>query len=187
MYGKLLLFLVILISSASCANRRIKNPDCMSEPKQWLGLPIPLTLHANLKNKQQTLDAINYWNAISTMDEFFVVVEERNDIPQTITKKHDGVNFITDVPNWNDSKPNTIALTSQWIYGSIIFEADIYINSSAFDASTNAMFHELGHVLGVEHNEEEPESVFYPLSYPGQRITDRDIENLKCLGYYIKP
>lgn len=84
------------------------------------------------------------------------------------------------------SSPDLLALTSSWSdEEGVIVEFDLAINSKHHDWSTdakegacdlqNTLTHELGHAIGIDHDEANVEATMFPSSTPGETLK-RDLD-----------
>jgi hypothetical protein len=107
----------------------------------------------------------------------------------------DGRNVITMSNGWEPQFPNEQARTTIYWAGDLIYEADVRINASgtfqfsglleAQDGEVDMeslMVHELGHVLGLQHNDTNPSVMATTLAAATLRREPKasDIKSLQC-------
>lgn len=107
--------------------------------------------------------AVERWN-ISLGRKFFEVIETSK--PGPLAPRQDGENVIYWMDTWEENKWTEQARTTVFWFGNEINEADIRINAKDFrfflEVPQNAsdvhleslLIHELGHVMGLKHNDQ---------------------------------
>ncbi len=176
----LLLFSTIL---SGCMTISKTDINC-TMGKKWIQYPIALHLDRNLVEKQSVIEAIEYWNSISVNKELFVIIDE-DKIGNY--DKRDNKNFITSSYDYNKTS-DELAHTKRYYSDLIISEADIVINENyKNEIDTSTLIHELGHILGMNHNTENDRSIMFPYKKLNQRLTNEDIQELRCHNVWVKP
>jgi hypothetical protein len=110
--------------------------------------------------------------------------------------KKDERNVIYYSPDWDGDKPNEQGRTTIYWLGDIIYEADIRLNGSGTFSFFNGpaavptgkvdmeslVLHELGHVLGLQHNDQVPSVMATSLESGFKRREPKpaDLASLKC-------
>lgn len=171
----------ILLGSLMC-NGFITN--IFGEPRMPMKLPVQMILHESFpKEHIQTLkNAMDVWNKSSGKK--LLVLKDG------VTKNkqdRDGLNVIYWETNW-DKEENYEGLTINYFLMTPITESDVIINSryvtkEHIDFET-LLIHELGHVLGLDHSEDNDSVMLPTLPAYTQRhaLGWQDKSNLKCLG-----
>lgn len=168
------------------------NVDNYGERLSWHKLPIQIQIHESFPT--ELLPALK--NAMESWEEalgrpLFQVT--KTNVPGPLAPRKDGVNMIYVLPTWGTRPENTAGITQNFNTGLEIVETDLLLNGQqyAFYSKnvTNAaihmeslLAHELGHVLGLAHNEAKDSIMYYMLT-PGQIKTkpyELDIQNAKC-------
>lgn len=125
-----------------------------------------------------------------------LLVIRRGSNPGSETPQRDGVNKIYFIDHWEASRPATEqARTTIYWSGPKIFEADIRINAEKFQFFINAadatystvhieslLIHELGHALGLAHNDASDSVMRTSLAYGQVRVNieEDDKDSMAC-------
>lgn len=162
----------------------------------WKGrLPVKLYYHSSIPTgAYAALDkAVAEYNAhLGKGREIFRVVARGVD--GVAEPRKDGNSMIYWMNTWDANKPTEQARTTIYWSGVQVFESDIRINAKNFDyymgdASnftnldlTSLLVHELGHALGLAHNNASGSVMNFSLDQGQDRrkLTTTDIGNLGC-------
>lgn len=106
----------------------------------------------------------------------------------SFSKTKNEKNEIYLVSPWTEFAPSYLALTRGWWDNGSIAENDMMINVDTFNFRSDGrnfrslMVHELLHVLGMKHDDSDPESIMYPYTLVSQReyMTEKEYKNLEC-------
>lgn len=162
----------------------------------WKGnLPIPLRVHESFPpNYLSSLyEAVQIWET-SVGRRLFDIVSVREAGP--ILPRQDRISMIYWMNTWESDRTSEQGRTSIYWVGNAIQEADIRINAKDFSyyldtpsASksnevqlTSLLVHELGHVLGLKHDDAEPSVMATYLSVHTSRkaLTSTDSTSVQC-------
>lgn len=160
----------------------------------WKGnLPIPLHVHESFPpNYLSSLyEAVQIWET-SVGRRLFDIVSIRESGP--IMPRQDKISMIYWMNNWEPDRPSEQGRTSIYWVGNIIQEADVRINAKNFSyyldtpltgndvQLTSLLVHELGHVLGLKHDDSEPSVMATYLSVHTSRkdLSASDRQSLQC-------
>lgn len=195
-----LLLCVLPMVMTACGPRNTKQESCnfvqnvYGQRVSWKGeLPVKFYLHESVPAEfQESIKrAMHEWERITGKRLFELVgagIQGQNE------PKQDGVNVIYWMNTWEDNKPAEQARTSVYWVSDTIKEADIRVNDKNFDFYADheqgyndvhvesLMLHELGHVLGLKHND-STESVMatYLASHTVRNeVSTADLESVQC-------
>lgn len=160
------------------------------------GFPIEIRLSQSVPESahDDIAQAINIWNTSLNQNLFTLITDK---IESSIEPKSDNKNVIY----WFETWPYDFQrLGSTFLYytENNVTEADIVINAedykiSSDDELTSSEYdflslavHELGHILGLEHNDDSDFSIMRTLMAPGvsdQTPSATDIENINCMYF----
>jgi hypothetical protein len=160
------------------------------------GLNVPIDIYLDQSVPQQyelaIIESLKIWNERQKR-QLFRYRGYTGAGSQTPAK--DGISKIYFMNEWEENRANEQARTTVFWTGARIHEADIRINAKNFTYFTTAeptmssgvhfeslMIHELGHVLGLAHNE-APSSVMHAsLSFGLIRadLTEPDLNSVAC-------
>lgn len=157
--------------------------------------PIALYVHESFPTEMLPglQKAIDDWSEVLGHPAFKIVQTGY----QSSGPRQDGVNVIYWMSTWESNKTTEQARTSIYWLGDQIREADIRINASPIshftyyiDTTSNPqdihleslLVHELGHVLGLKHKEDQGSVMATYLAGHTLRnkISDADKEDIKC-------
>lgn len=165
----------------------------------WKGqVPIVMKLHTSFPKEFEdaAVQAAETWNR--ALGKTIIQIDLTSRDAGALDSRKDTRNIIYYYPTWEPDRANEQARTSIYWKGDLIEEADIRINNLNFSfyqlgvnnlqASTNAiniealLIHEMGHVIGLRHNDAVPSVMGTYLSAQSNRIalTDSDVKSLKC-------
>jgi predicted Zn-dependent protease len=154
---------------------------------------IPLQIHESVPTEMQAAleRAIKVWEDAVGRPLFT--------ISQTQTKtanvsRRDGVNTIYWLNTWEDDRASEQARTAIYWEGDVIKEADIRINAKDYtfydqfatsdrDVHLESlMVHELGHILGLKHQDSSGSVMATTLASQMVRnkISNKDVESIRC-------
>ena len=106
----------------------------------------------------------------------------------SFSKTKNGYNEIFLVNPWVQHERSFLAVTRAWWSVNSIVENDMLVNVQDFNYRSDGksfkslMVHELLHVLGMKHDDSDPESIMYPYTLVSQReyMTEKEYKNLEC-------
>jgi hypothetical protein len=200
--GLWLLAPLMALFISGCGPKSKSQLDCgfvqnvYGERISWKGkLPILLYIHKSFPSSYYTaLDrAIRAWDEAAGKPLFRVVGYGvyAGDQPA-----QDGINMIYFMNQWESNKKTEQGRTSVYWFGDEIREADVRVNAKDFNyfqanESPNLgavnldslLVHELGHVVGLKHNDVIGDSVMGTYLMNGRTriaITEADKQNLNC-------
>jgi predicted Zn-dependent protease len=153
--------------------------------KIYVDTSVPVELRDTVKS------AINVWNTQLNKTVLVYAGEKSGTQPS-----HDNLNIIYWRSSWDQSSETSRdeqANTTIYYADNQLIEADIQVNASGtylYSTSPNPsqvdlqslLVHEIGHVLGMKHNQDEPSVMASKLSDGVQRrdLFSADVTNAKC-------
>ncbi len=157
-------------------------------------LPVKLYIHNSVprKHHEDLKKAVEFWNNKSNQELFEIVsfFTDGNSSP-----KRDGYNMISWKDTWESENSTEQARTQLNWSKTSLYEADIVVNDHNFDYATfdeelkgkivdftSLMIHELGHVLGLAHNEDQSSVMNTKLAYGEDRQETENIVDVKSLS-----
>lgn len=162
-------------------------------------LPVKMYLHQSVPQEyvQSILNAANTWNR--ALNKEMIIIDTTQRVGGAATPKQDGANVIYFMSDWESDKNDEQARTSIYWVGDQLKEADIRINAKIYSfyinqagASMNSnspainiealVLHEMGHVLGLKHDDEHQSvmATYLPAHTDRTQISDTDFNSLKC-------
>jgi hypothetical protein len=190
-------------SKASAASEFSSTDDCgfveniYNKRLSWKGeLPIKLSIHESVpKNMIPAIErAISTWKT-STGVRLFEIVQVGKAGSKDLGKIKDGTNTIYwyGKGEWKGDKDDQAKTVISWV-GDKIDEANILINGDSVSFYTDVatglkqvdlqsvMLHELGHVLGLKHNDSRPGIMATYLKENSERrqILTADLDSVRC-------
>lgn len=156
-------------------------------------IPVVLQLHKSYPDEfVETLKkAAQHWNDAAGLTLFRF---ERNDDLTSETIKKDKANTIHWMNTWVETQKNQQAVTTVYWLGNTLSESDIAIDNKYFSYYLDQpatplevhleslLVHELGHVLGLDHQKTVP-SVMWPILNGASvrvNLSSADRETIKC-------
>ncbi len=193
------ILIVTLIFICAC-NRPKSEKDCnfvknIYGQRVSLGTNMPITLRINKSIPFEYHDIIykaaQKWE--SSLGKHLFNIDPNIDYGP-IEPRQDGVSIIYMMNTWESNKTNEQGRTRDYFMGNKIMEADILLNNKNFnfyidtplnkdDVHLESLFiHELGHVLGLKHNDTDGSVMRTYLKSSIERIdiTDVDLNSLRC-------
>lgn len=184
----------------ACSPQPKGQPDCgfvqnvYGERVAWKkGLPITLYIHESVPQTAYTAieNAVKDWEVAMGRPMFRV---GGYGIKSSATPQQDGVNMIYWMPTWEVEKASEQARTSVYWISNEIKETDIRVNATNFSFFTDTptssrdvhleslILHELGHVLGLKHEDHSNSVMATYLAYQAKRtdISARDKDSIRC-------
>ncbi len=158
-------------------------------------LPITIYLHADFPSeyRESVEKAMKTWEQSLNRPLFILSTES---FVGSIIPQQDDVSVIYWLSTWDKKNKKNQANTDIFVRGNEIIEADISVNATFKDFTfytdkpsddkqvhlESLLIHELGHILGLEHNEEDASVMKSALPFKEERIKidTVDIENMKC-------
>ena len=192
----------MLVSLSACSPK--PQTDCgyvqnvYGERISWKGhTAIVMKLHESVPKEYEAaiIDAANSWNR--SAGKTVISIDLASRVTGPIEARKDTENVIYFYPTWEADKPMEQARTSIYWRGDLIEEADMRINAMNFtyyvkdnNRSVPAgainiealVVHEMGHVLGLKHNDASASVMATYLQSGVDRVqlTENDITSLKC-------
>jgi predicted Zn-dependent protease len=168
-------------------SRRVSwGPDVPVD--MYVDRSVPVNMEPSVRN------AINQWN--NQFGKNLIRYKGYSDVGSD-SPSRDGYSKIYFMNTWDENKTTEQARTTVYWSGSRIYEADIRINDKNFNFFTSEdvtafsdqrvhldslIIHELGHVLGLSHNEASSSVMRASLAYGYIRdeIEKEDLSSLAC-------
>ncbi len=161
----------------------------------WKSQGVTMHVHSSVDSRfhEEIRDAARTWNEVLKTSYIRIVMGETG-WNEPSSPSQDGRSTIHSLTSWNEDKSAQQAVTTSYWRGSSIFEADISLNDKDFDFFVSdesgrrkvhllsLMIHEMGHVLGLVHNDSSS-SVMRPyLESNTQRVSlgEDDINAIYC-------
>lgn len=198
---KLLLLILLATGAVGCGHKIEPEQSCdfvqngQLQRVSWKGqFPIEFYIHESVPEEfiSSIQSAMGQWEAKLGRPLFKIkgILEGPID-----NSEKDGRNVITYMNQWDPDRNREQARTTILWLGDIIYESDIKLNGSG-DFSffsgpqplsgkvdmESLVVHELGHVLGLQHNDAVPSVMATTLSSATMRREPKpiDIQNFKC-------
>jgi len=198
------LVLVALLVTA-CSRRFDPQADCNFVQNANLqrvswnrSLPIKLYIHKSIPLNQfpemesQIRSAAESWNRVTAREVFRIEAFNvgGSDVPQ-----RDGYNMIYWMSTWERDRRQEQARTTIYWSGSQIYEADVRINALNYQYFvgmvfapftqvdfTSLLIHELGHAVGLAHNQSKTSVMQAELERGLERrnIGPTDLDSIRC-------
>jgi hypothetical protein len=156
-------------------------------------LPIRFQIHESFPRKYLPAlqEAMSFWEGVTGRHLFEMV---NTPVGGPVDQKQDGQNVIYWYHDWEANKPSEQARTLIYWVGPQIVEADIRINAKNFKYYTEGpqnatdvhlpslLIHELGHVLGLKHNDSEASvmATYLPSKMRRMSVTQADLTSVQC-------
>ncbi len=201
LFIRALFFVYLVLTLASCAKPKSQK-DCgfvqnvYGERVSWKqDVPIHLYLHTSIPSawEKAIRTAADTWNQAYGRE---LLIIEPNRVGGEAPAR-DGMNVIYLMSTWEAERASEQARTSLYWVGDQIQEADIRINgqnyqfySSDVSVNTNVqavsveslLIHELGHVIGLRHNDAAPSvmATYLQSNHDRNVLQAADTSNLKC-------
>ena len=200
----LALLLIPFLFLSACAPKHQSEPDCgfvqnvYGERISWKDTaPISLLVHESFPAEMLPAlqKAVADWEQAMGRPVFRIVQTGY----QSAGPRQDGVNVIYWMKTWEENKSTEQARTSVYWVGDQIREADIRVNAKNFcpfleqpavhtdqdcqDVHLESLLlHELGHVLGLKHKDNQSSIMATYLGSQTKRtiVSKADQDNLKC-------
>lgn len=200
-----LLLIVTLISVSACAPKQQDScgfvQNVYGERISWKG-QLPVRMHVHSSVPKDMIPGI--YAAAKTWEKnagrkIFEILDEESLSAQGVSLsaagvKKDGINVITFENDWDSAKQSEQARTSLYWKGDQIQEADIKVNAKMFSFYITTpsagyqvnfealMLHELGHVLGLKHNDSGNSAMatYLPSNTDRTQLGTGDKVDLKC-------
>lgn len=156
-------------------------------------IPVKLLIHTSVPTEAYGAieRAVESWNRDFGRE---ILVIEAWGVGGSNSPVQDGHNIIYWMTSWETSRANEQARTTIYWHGNQIFEADLRLNAYNYSLFTgpgsnvsgvdleSLVLHELGHVLGLAHNDNLGSVMNISLSSGQTRRTldAQDVESLRC-------
>lgn len=190
------------LSLVACAPKTQNECGFVQNPKgeriSWKGrLPIVLKLHNSVpeEHEEAIKNSADTWNEALKRRVFVLDTESRVGGPNQTGKDTENVIYFYD--NWEPERKDEQARTAIYWKGDLIEEADIRVNARDFkfyiqqEGKASPMdkvnmealiLHELGHVLGLRHQDIEPSVMATHLRNGADRVSlsSYDVKTVQC-------
>lgn len=195
--GKFLIFLYLGIALVGCSKPKSEEScgfvqNVYGERVSWKdNIPVKMYLHTSVPADLETSirSAAETWNR--ALGKTAVVIEMEKVSGSSASR--DGRNVIYFLDQWEREKSGEQGRTSLYWVGDLIQEADIRINDynynfygatpqPGFVSMESLALHELGHVLGLKHEDASPSVMATYLRTNQERVElqQSDLESLNC-------
>lgn len=165
-----------------------------NERVSWKG-SVPITLYIHESVPQEFRDNIRQAAQVWNYKKQLLIVSDNiiNGPINSITDKRNIIYYVTEYTI--DDNPHQQAVTKTRWMGDKIIDADILINAhdfkfypgtmgASFEVSMlSLLIHEIGHVLGLDHNNKDMEDVMYPYlanNLNRFQLTESDKQSIEC-------
>lgn len=200
------MLLVITVSAMylqACAPKAEKDcgfvQNSYGERVSWnSSLPVRMYLHQSVPQEYvpAIISAANSWNI--ALGKEAIIIDTSRRVQGANQPSQDGANIIYFLNDWESDKYDEQARTSIYWVGDQLKEADIRINDKVYDfyfsqtgpiatASTAIniealVLHEMGHVLGLKHEDEHNSvmATYLPARTDRVQVAEADLNSLKC-------
>lgn len=169
---RLITSFLLLIIFAGCTTTGVFITDKQGHALKRPDFPIPVEIKdMPEKYRFATIHAIESWN-IGLNAEIFKIVESSNTVRVAYKKR------------WHESHAMSAVTSTKYMF-KMIYLSDVYINGEKdgeFDPLT-VMIHELGHVLGLGHNEQKGSimNTWMEKDAKFNKVPQVDLDNFKKL------
>lgn len=202
------LLFVVFGGTVSCSPSKISKVSYLSQQQMLCGgfeiknqksvywaqdFPIRYQVSSNFPETHYVAvsKAVEIWNTTFNTTIFELNLEDTVNMQ---SPKGDGRNIIYWTENWTYEKQKH-ATTFMYLHANNLVEADIAVNIDEFNMGlpgtvtseydlTSILVHELGHVLGLKHEDVVAGSVMQTYILPGevrQTLSKTDIANIQCM------
>jgi hypothetical protein len=195
-----LITLASILTLSACGYTYKKQSDCnfvqnvYGERISWkANLPITLYVHESVPHEfyEAIEDSIAAWEEAAGRPVFKIA---EWGVAGPLLPRQDRVNMIYWMDTWEDQKKSEQARTSVYWIGDEIKESDIRVNAAGFKYFTqqarttdevhlpSLMIHELGHVLGLKHNDSGSSvmATYLAAAVYRDRVNPADADALLC-------
>lgn len=195
---------VVALALSACGYSYRSQKPCnfvqnvYGERVSWKGnLPITLYMHNSVPSQFYPAfeEAIRAWEDALGRQVFVI---GGYDVPGPLNPRQDRTNMIYWMDTWEENKSSEQARTSVYWIGDEIKEADIRINASPMPSGfqfflaeprskddvhlSSLLIHELGHVLGLRHNDKSGSvmATYLASNVYRDQVGGLDVDSLKC-------